>query len=71
MLVRQRIIEKAGRMLSPEEYLPVALQRPAPGRECLFHLAKEEETGGDPVVLTQKDVRRYSWPKVLSGLVFK
>jgi len=66
-LVRHGIIEKGGRMLSPEEgrHLPVALQKRLgtwEGNVC-FTLAKEEETGGDPVVLTQKDVREVQLAK--------
>ncbi|MGI6552686.1 MAG: ASKHA domain-containing protein [Bacillota bacterium] len=66
-LVRHGIIEKGGRLLAKEEgkHLPPALQKRLglwEGNSC-FILATEEETGGDPVVLTQKDVREVQLAK--------
>jgi uncharacterized 2Fe-2S/4Fe-4S cluster protein (DUF4445 family) len=66
-LVRVGLIDASGRFLPLED---VERRRPdlAPrlveaGGERHFHLATADETGGDPVVLTQRDVRELQFAK--------
>ncbi|OAT86678.1 ASKHA domain-containing protein [Desulfotomaculum copahuensis] len=66
-LVRAGVIESGGRMISRDEagHLPGALQRrleSEAGGNC-FVLASWEETGAEPVLLTQKDVRELQLAK--------
>ena len=66
-LVRVGLIDTSGRFLPQDDF---ALLRPdlAPrlvetNGEKHFHLAPPEETGGEPVVLTQRDVRELQFAK--------
>ena len=66
-LVRVGMIDSSGRFASDEH---IATTRPDLGERFVetngerhFHLATEAETGGDPVVLTQRDIRELQFAK--------
>ncbi len=66
-LVRVGLIDRSGRFLPTDDIAALrpdlALRLVETDGERHFHLATEEETGGDPVVLTQRDVRELQFAK--------
>ena len=66
-LVRVRLIDASGRYISAEgaaELRPdLAARLVEVAGERMFLLATEDETGGDPVVLTQRDIRELQFAK--------